>query len=74
MQLKSQFQTTRKWALSISAYFTRLKEMAYNLALASSLINKDDFIMYLLYGVILVEITMDGTAEDAGKAADQHRG
>ena len=53
MQLKSQFQSTKKDSLSIFSYFCKLKDISDSLAMAGSAVSDEDFIMQLLNGLPL---------------------
>lgn len=51
MQLRSQLQSTKKGAVSISTYFAKMKAITDGMAMAGFLVNKNDFIMHLLRGI-----------------------
>ena len=53
MQLKSQFQSTKKDSLSIFSYFCKLKDISDNLAMAESAVSDENFSMQLLNGLPL---------------------
>ena len=53
MQLKIQFQTTKKDSLTISSYFCKLKEIVDGLTLAGHIISNEDFVLQLLAGLPL---------------------
>lgn len=53
MQLKIQFQTTKQDSLSVSSYFSRMKNIADSLTMAGYFVSDEDFIMQLLAGLPL---------------------
>ena len=53
MQLKIQFQTTKKESISISFYCCKLKEIADGLTLAGHSVSNEDFVLQLLSGLPL---------------------
>lgn len=48
MQLRLQLQSTRKEGPTITAYYTKIKEIVDSLSMAGHTVSSDDFIMYLL--------------------------
>lgn len=51
LQLKHQFQTTKRWNFSISGYFDKINSIAHILAMACKPIDEEDIILLLLNGV-----------------------
>lgn len=68
MQLKIQFQSTKKETLSITSYFSKLKNIADSLTMARFPISDEDFIMQLLarlpldYDVVVDQVNSSRTA------------
>lgn len=53
MQLKLELQSIKKNSLSINAYFSKIKQLSDNLAMAGQPVSDVDFVMYLLAGLRL---------------------
>ena len=51
MQLKLQFQSSKKESMSITAYFSKMKELSDSLVLAGLSLTDDEFVMQLLAGL-----------------------
>ena len=61
MQLKIQFQTTKKDSLSVSSYFCKMKESVNELTMAAHNVSNNDFILQLLVGFPLEYDAIVGT-------------
>lgn len=62
VQLRLQPQSIKKEGLTITVYYTKLKEISDELVMARHMVSKEDFIMYLLqslhfeYNVVVANV------------------
>lgn len=52
MLLKFQLQSTKKEGLTMSSYFSKTKDITKNSSMVGSLVLEDDFILYILQGIL----------------------